>query len=415
MPKVLTALAVETSKPRREGGVPILTEISDGGCRGLRLCVFPSGARSWIIRYRYGGRTRKLTLGPAIVLAPGETDPGNGLTLTAARAACTDALHRLKQGFDPGVQKQQRQQQQRASGDTFEAIAHAYFKRATSEQKDFRSAARQQADLERLVFPAWKGRPIAAIRRSDVVRLLDAISEDCGPTMADSVLAVISRIMSENAKREDNFANPIVRGMRRTKQKDRARSRILTDDELRAVWNATSDGDVFNRFIRFLILTACRRSEAARMKWGEIGNGDGTVWVLPASRNKTKVELVRPLSGAAQAALGPRGEPDALVFEQNGRKVHANFAGLKKALDERADVTGWTLHDLRRTARSLMSRARVPDTHAEQCLGHVIPGVKATYDRHKYIAEMKVAYRKLARLIEAITRSTGRQGRPART
>jgi integrase len=75
---------------------------------------------------------------------------------------------------------------------------------------------------------------------------------------------------------------------------------------------------------------------------------------------------------------------------------------IKNQIDAASGVSNWTLHDLRRTARSLMSRAGVPSEHAERCLGHVIGGVEGVYDRHKYIAEMAIAYEKLAVLISQI-------------
>ena len=111
------------------------------------------------------------------------------------------------------------------------------------------------------------------------------------------------------------------------------------------------------------------------MRWSEL---KGLDWILPAARNKVKADLVRPLSVAALAALvdGPRIEARDFVF----RPLRAS-AKLKRELDERSGVTGWVLHDLRRTARSLMSRAGVNADHAERCLGHVIGGVRATYDR----------------------------------
>jgi integrase len=65
-------------------------------------------------------------------------------------------------------------------------------------------------------------------------------------------------------------------------------------------------------------------------------------------------------------------------------------------------VKGWRFHDLRRTARSLMSRAGVPSDHAERCLGHVMPGVRGTYDRHEYYEEKRHAFEALAGLIERI-------------
>src|SRR5207249_2641137 len=108
-----------------------------------------------------------------------------------------------------------------------------------------------------------------------------------GPVMADQTLAVIRKIMNWWAARSDDFRSPIVRGMARTRPKERARERILTDDELRAVWRTAEDGQgSFERLVQFLLLTAARRNEGARMTTSELSNDD---WTLPAARNKTKV------------------------------------------------------------------------------------------------------------------------------
>jgi integrase len=137
------------------------------------------------------------------------------------------------------------------------------------------------------------------------------------------------------------------------------------------------------------------------MKWSELVDG---AWCLPASRNKTKVELCRPLSKATQAVLDelPRIEGGDYVFTTNGKRPISGFSKFKRTFDQQGGVSGWTLHDLRRTARSLMSRAGVNADVAERCLGHVIPGVRGIYDRHAYHDEMLLAYEKLAMLIKNI-------------
>ena len=192
-----------------------------------------------------------------------------------------------------------------------------------------------------------------------------------------------------------------MRGMARTKPSEHARSRILNDDELRALWRAgdSMEGPT-GRFVQFLLLTAARRNEAAHMRWSEIVGAD---WTLPADRNKTKVDLTRPLSAAAQAVLTkvPRIAGADFVFSADGRRL-GGFSRRKAEIDAASGVTDWTLHDLRRTARSLMSRAGVPSNHAERCLGHVITGVEGTYDRHSYRDEMARSYESLAAQIERI-------------
>jgi integrase len=244
------------------------------------------------------------------------------------------------------------------------------------------------------------GRQIDGITRGELITLLDTIEDENGARTADMTLAVLRKIFNWHAVRDESFRTPVVKGMARGKPKETARSRILTEDELRAIWTAAG-ATPFGRLVQFLLLTAARRGEAARMEWKEI---EGDVWVLPASRNKTKEELVRPLSKAACEILGslPRFENGSFVFSTDGRRALGGFSKFKRAFDKQSCVTGWTLHDLRRTARSLMSRAGVNDNHAERCLGHVIGGVKGIYDRHRYRDEMLHAYEALAALIKRI-------------
>jgi integrase len=141
-------------------------------------------------------------------------------------------------------------------------------------------------------------------------------------------------------------------------------------------------------------LTAARRNEVLYLTWDEIKDG---VWELPASRNKTKQPLARPLSAAALTLIGSQRRNDS-------RYVFATCASTKKKsrFDQQTGTSDWTLHDLRRTARSLMSRAGVNSDHAERCLGHVIGGVRGVYDRHEFYDEKKRAYDALAALIERI-------------
>ena len=181
--------------------------------------------------------------------------------------------------------------------------------------------------------------------------------------------------MNWYASRSDDFRSPIVRGMARTKPREQARDRILTDEELRAVWRQAEANGVFGAFIRFVLLTAARRTEAAAMAWTEIDGGD---WTLPASRNKTKVDLIRPLSKAALAVLNECRTGSPFVFSIDGKAPISGYSALKEAFDKALPLPRWTLHDLRRTARSLMSRAGVPSDHAERCLGHVIGGIRGS-------------------------------------
>ncbi len=401
MAKVLTAKAVENAKAgaaRRE--------IPDGGCRGLYLIVQPSGAKSWALRYRFAGRPAKLTLGTVLVGGQNEKESNNPtiggtLTLAAARKLAADASHQLGAGRDPNAAKRAaRIRAASTANHTLKSICEEYLQR---EGWKLRTAEQRRAIFDRLIYPKLGTHQIDTIKRTDIVSLLDGIEDKCGPRMADYSLAVLQRVLNWYASRSEDYRNPIVRGMTRLKQKETARDRILSDDELRTVWKATEkfEQPTFGRFVRFLLLTAARKSEAARMCWNEIEDED---WTLPASRNKVKLDLVRPLSLAVQALLSgiPKFDQCAFVFTADAKRPIGGFSKFKASLDRASGVTGWTLHDLRRTARSLMSRAGVQSDHAERCLGHVMPGIRGTYDRHEYHAEKRRAYEALAMQIERI-------------
>jgi integrase len=376
----LTAKSVEHIKPgatRRE--------IPDDGCVSLYLIVQPSGKKSWAVRYRYQGHPTKLTL--------------IGVTsLAAARKAATDALHELEQGNDPAAaRKADKLEAMAAKANTLANICQNYL---AIEGKKLRTVDQRVSTLNRLVFPELGERPIEEIKRSEIVRLLDKIEDRNGARMADVCLATLRRILHWHETRTDDFRSPIIRGMgSRQNTVEHRRTRVLDDSEICKLW-ATANGSPFSALIRFLLLTGARRNEAAQMRWAEVdANG---IWVLPSARSKTKTEIVRPLSKAAQAVLAELPRIGDYPFTSNAITPIASFSGPKAALDARSRVVGWRLHDLRRTARSLLSRAGVNSDVAEKCLGHSRGDIIERYDQHKYIDEMQRAFKALAVLVARI-------------
>jgi integrase len=234
--------------------------------------------------------------------------------------------------------------------------------------------------------------------------------------MATQTLAHLRRVMNWHATRSDDFRTPIVRGMARgTPNK---RDRVLTEEELRAFWRASEAWDhPFSRMLRFILLTATRRDEAADMQWAEV---NGASWMIPAARYKTGIDFELPLSRAALDVLAGATKTDGPVFTTNGKSGIGGFSKFKAAFDrrmlaearkiaaERGDdpetvtLPRWTIHDLRRTARSLMTRAGIAPDHAERALGHVILGVRGVYDRHSYHTEKQKAFEALAAQVAGI-------------
>jgi integrase len=385
MAKRLTAKSIEHLKPGVER-----QEVPDGN--KLYYVIQSSGHRSWCLRYRYRGRSVKHTLsaGP--------------FALADARLEAATALKALAEGVDPAqARKVQRVQTELAKADTLRSIATEYLAR---EEKRLRSINQRRRIFERLILPTLGGMPISDVRRTDVIRLIDHVEDKSGPRMADYMAACLQRLFNWYAVRSDTFQSPLPRGLpKRYNAIERARERTLTDAELRTVWTAAEGWDgPFGSFIQFLLLTGCRRNEAAKMGWSEM---DGTDWVLPAARNKVKRDLVRPLGVDALAILAkqPRFAGCPYVFT-DGRYPLNSFTLLKKRFDAKCGVSKWHLHDLRRTARSLMSRAKVAPDHAERVLGHVIGGVRRVYDRHAYHQEKKDALEALALQIRLILHPT---------
>jgi integrase len=382
MARALTDIAIRNLKP-----AAVRREIPDPGARGLYVVIQPSGQKGYAVRYRYFGVPRKLTLPP-------------GITLAQARKLAADAMFAVSQGRDPADErKAEVEKAERARADTLRSVAEEYLAR---EGKRLRTIDQRERIFEKLVFPfLGSGRQISSIKRKDIIRLLDHIEDNHGQRTADYTLACLSRLFNWHAIRDDEFTSPIVRGMRRQNTKQHARTRVLSDDELRRVWAAAAAEGPFPAYIKFLLLTAARRSEAAAMTWTEI---DGSDWTLPAARNKTAVDLVRPLSKAVQAILAerPRIVGCRFVFTSDGRSALGGFSRQKQRFDTACGVTDWTIHDLRRTARSLMSRAGVSPDHAERCLGHVIGGVREVYDRHAFHTEKLQTFEALAAQIERI-------------
>jgi integrase len=384
MAKKLTTRFIENVRP-----LPKRKEYPDGG-NGLYLVVQATTAvKSFAGRYRYLGKSKKLTLGrwPAV-------------TLAAARRDWATALHGLAQGCDPAAAREgAKLKAAAAQADTVVAVCEEYLKR---EGKRLRTADQRVSILQRLVYPAIGDRPVGDLKRSEIVRLMDKIEDASGQRMADVTLAVLRRILFWHAARTDDFVPPFVRGMARQRAAEHRRSRILDDDELRRLWIATADGQPFSSFIRFLLLSTARRGEAAGLKRSEVdANG---IWTLPAARSKSKLEIIRPLSGAAQEVLAAQPRVGDYVFATGGPL--RNFSGPKRKLDVVSGVRDWHLHDLRRTSRSLLSRSGIAPDVAERCLGHALPTIRATYDRHRYVDEMAHAFEALAALIERIVNPT---------
>lgn len=383
--------------------------IWDGVIDGFGLKVTPSGAKTFVYVYRFpsgrAGRVRWFTIGRF-----------GAVTLDQARKRAKVLQGQVASGQDPvgarNADKAKAEAQRKAPKRSVEAIAREFVERYAKRRN--RSWRETERILNFNVIPAWGNRQITEITRADVNALLDRVEDNSGAPMATAVLAQVRKMFNWHATRDDKFSSPVVRGMARTSAKQMARDRVLTDDEIRVMWQALdASAPPYRQLVRFLLLTAQRREEPAQAAKGEFR---ADVWEVPAERFKNGLPHVVPLTRAALAQLadlGPLADLGDFLFTTTGNRPFSGFSKAKARLDAEMErimrqrggkaVKGkeqllkpWRVHDLRRTAKTLMLRAGVRPDVTERVLGHTIEGVEGVYDRYSYATEKRAALEALA-------------------
>ncbi|MGO8923508.1 MAG: tyrosine-type recombinase/integrase [Xanthobacteraceae bacterium] len=369
--------------------------MADPEQRGLYLRVPPQGPITFAVAVRdQYGRKPWVKLG----------DTGN-MGIEAARDRARTVIRRIKDGlpaFEPVPVKPA----------SYQAVAEKWLELHVAKE-GLRSGPEIERLLRNFVFPFWGKRDFVSIKRRDISELLDSIEKDSAWN-ADHVLAIIRKLANWYATRDEDYTSPFVKGMRRTRSEERERDRILNDDELRRVWRQAEANGTFGALVRVLLLTAQRRGAVVGMKSSDIKDNitpkDGDkpvhgIWeVATTPREKGNFGAAKlPEKALAIIQAQPKFSSNPYVFAAaRGNGPLNGFNKRKAAFDKACGVTGWTLHDLRRTARSLMSRAGITDEHAEHTLGHKLQGVKRVYNRYDFFKEKSDALVRLAALIDRI-------------
>jgi len=394
MAKVLTQKTIDNLK-----AAPKRMEVPDAALSGLYFVLQPSGAASWAFRYRVNGRPRKWTIGayPALSLKEARERDKRGLSQDDPAAA-------KKAGRRAALEPQ--------TDDLIDKVARDYLAKYARARRP-RSVQEITRIVEREIVPAWKGRIITDIRKKDIHAMLDPI-EARAPVMANRTFAVIRQFFAWCLERGIIDATPCA-GIHKPAE-ETPRDRVLSDDEIKALWHATGKLSwAFGGAIRVLLLTGARLNEVIGASWDEFDLG-ANLWRLPAARSKNKRAHIIPLSEMVIDILAtlPRIHSTAhFIFTVSGKGPVTGFSDVKRRLDAAMpDMAPWTFHDLRRTCASGMARLGIAPHVIEACLNHrsgVISGIAATYNRHSYEPEKRGALDAWARHLEALI-----TGKPAR-
>ncbi|MGQ2185279.1 tyrosine-type recombinase/integrase [Bradyrhizobium barranii] len=243
--------------------------------------------------------------------------------------------------------------------------------------------------------------PATDFSKADLRDVRDRMIEADTLTAINRLLASLGPVLRWAAE-EDLIPVNFVPAIRRTKEAKR--ERVLTNPEIKAIWNACGDlgpNEVavnYGRMVRFLLLTAQRRDEAASLRYGHILNN---VW--RQGDNKASRPHSIPLAPLARTLVG-RGEARDYVFGGRSGGKMAAFSKFKRLLDKTAGVAGWRLHDLRRSAASSMQELKIRNEVVQAVLNHSLPGVGGIYLRAELEREKALA---LAAWATALTKIVG--------
>jgi len=366
----------------------------DVGCPGFGVKVTPKGRKVFIVLYRTAGagsKLRKYTIGPY-----------GRVTLHQARVAAQKVFAAKLEGRDPAAEK--RAARRRIVADRVEDLLETFIAQRLSQNRSGGEIARL---LRREIGRTWAGRSIHEISKRDVVEVVTAIEQRGAPVAANKTLKSIKTFLRWCVGRAVLDQSP-AEGVP-LPSKEVARDRVLDDNELAQVIRAARKvGGTYGGIVELLALTGQRREEVASLQREELDLMQ-RIWTIPKSRTKNAKTHVVHLSEQSMAVLKRTDQRGPYVFSLLGTQPFQDFSRAKRRLDRLSGITGWRLHDLRRTCVSGMARLGIAPHVADKILNHqsgTISGVAAVYQRHEFLAERRAALNlwgaHVAELIKAV-------------
>ncbi len=353
---------------------------------GFGVRVSYNGTKSFTVQYRVKGHSKRRRATIGIV---------GDIKLADARERAQEIKKHARQGVDLLAEERRLEEEAqiaeaRRDEDSIESVCELFIERYA--KKNTKYWHQTKAIFDTCVLPKWRDRPIGSIQRRDVVDLLDWIEDRSGIYRANRTLAAIRKMfnwaMIERAIIE---STPIIPGMSRGKETKR--DRVLTDQELKAIWEATDKtGYPYGNMDKLLILTGQRVGEVSKMQWEDI-DFDNRVWTLPAEETKANRRHEVPLSDLALEIIEATPCTGEYLFTSGriGDKPINGQSKSKAVLDEKSGVAGWRRHDYRRTMATNISRLHFTRFVIERVLNHADNSVTAVYDHGSYLDEKRDA------------------------
>ena len=351
---------------------------------GVRL----RGSRaSYVVQYRIGRKQRRESLGDI-----------RKLKLEDAREIARKCFAKVELHIDPIAERKKLEAEQAAAAETFRKAADEYLEARASKLRPNTYIAAKRYLLDHCAPLHKKG--VSTVTFEEIAGLLRDLVRDHGPTSAARARSTLGAFFVWAMRQAKVKANPVI-GTENPIEGKEPRDRVLTDDEIRAIWRHCGEDD-FGRIVRLLLLTACRRDEIGCLRWSEVDIDAGKI-TLPKGRTKSKRAHVLPLPETACEILRkvPRRHGRQTVFGGGASGFNAwsyNTIRLNAAITTAAgkSLAPWRLHDLRRTVRTRLGKLGVLPHIAELVLNHAghKSGIGGVYDHHDYEPEIGEALRK---------------------
>ena len=360
-------------------------EFFDGRTPGLALRVSYGGTRSFIFYYRFNGRRRKTTLGRYPTLP-----------LVEARRRAALLTGQVADGRDPGAEKKARRM-----AETVEDLVEQFMEEHAIPTK--KTARIDRSIFDRDVLPVIGNLKIVDVKRADIKALLKRIVGRGSPHAANRTLMLVHKLFNFAIQEELTESNPA--HLIPKPARPRARDRHLSDDEIRAVWNALDEVVVADvaAIIRLLLLTGQRQGEVYRMRWEDLDLEGERMWVIPDEFTKNGKTHRVPLSPPAVdivKAIGKMRRRGPWVFPAAKAPDRPTFRSrTAKPLPLLFKVTGvaeFRLHDLRHTTATNVAKLGFDDFAVGTILNHTNRTVTSRYQHYSYDREKREALNRWA-------------------